>query len=267
VPITKKLIHCALLETQAKKQSDIPVNASVLDGCITTYQTYVDKIGVAVAENDFYSIAETLNSYLNFAKGLEATVKFLGPRSKYYSSILEEFPVLLCADIVTDLYACTPAAKGNAFILGDAECSIRIGASPSGAKFCETKRIDFSLAMYSESLKANVPLLGYEIKKYMDKTMFGTVLETYKALQIFRPRTVYGFIVEDEARDAAVQLNSPMYRDEFVLTGSNRSDSSRNQIRGDVLERFNNHLTTAIKDAFASLSIASPPKPAAPAVI
>lgn len=251
-PVLLRFIHQELLETQARKQP----GSKDLEACLAEYKTYQYGLAKALADSDFEQLALVVDGYLNFAKQVEQLTPTLGARSKYYSSILEELPVYLAKDLVEGLHRATPKLGSKQLLLGDANCAIRVGVSPSGSQFCETKRIDFCLALYSPELSAYVPLVGYEVKKYMDKTMFGTVLETYKALQIFRPRTVYGFVVEDEARDADVRLNSPMYRDEFVLTGMPRSKKEdRNPIQAKSLEEFYKHLKASIESAFAALTL------------
>jgi len=258
MPLNKKFAHKAMIETKLDKEAKDPKKRAVLDACLARYQQYVFAFMVARNERNYEKMANALDAYLSYAKGHETQKDtFLGPRTKYYSSIVEEMPVLLCENTVESFVLDNEQIAAKGLILGDAECSIRIGANPDGSRFCETKRIDFCLAVVSTDLDANVPLMGFEVKKYMDKTMFGTVLETYKALQVFRPRTHYGFIVEDEARDSAVIRNSPLYDKEFILTGKHRDESKRNKIEVLALERFHRHLEAAVNEALRSLTNAA----------
>ena len=118
----------------------------------------------------------------------------------------------------------------------------------------EQKKIDFALAIkpYQDN-NVWIPLVGLEVKKYCDKTMFGTILETYKSLQIFRPRTYYGFLIEDESRGKDVVLNSPMYSQEFILCGV-RDRDKLNPVRPKELKRFAGEISIAMIEACTNIS-------------
>lgn len=256
--VHEKFVDKRLSDTRDDPKVD-SLALSEAEQCQSSYKEYRTALQTALTEGNFAGIRNALDAYLQFAKEVELRgSKYFKDKTKYYSSILEEFPVLVCQHFLAgpamrDLVA---DSGGRDLFLGGYDCLIRVGANPDGSPFRETKRIDFCVAIYSDNLLGYVPLLGYEVKKYVDKTMFGTILETYKSLQIFRPRTRYGFIVEDEARADSSILNSPIYDNEFVLTSARRSrGSSRNPIDSHALERFVIQLEKELFSAIHSLGI------------
>lgn len=238
------------------------VKNSIIDECIARYESFKNDFNSAFERHDYRLMAELLDDYRNYAKQHEIkNSSFLGDRTKYYSSILEELPILV---VRKKLNSQIDEQNLNSMTLamGGYECTIRVAANPDGSYFHEKKRLDFCLAIRDSTNQHWIPLIGLETKKYCDKTMFGTILETYKSLQIFRPRTFYGFLVEDEARSNDVVLNSPIYEKEFILCDERRAKGKGvlNQISPVRLERFVREILLAFEDAIDVLAKASLPQ-------
>lgn len=248
-----RLPHYNRLQT-LKLEADLKVEVNDL------YQNFQNEFCNSVSDDDYASAAIILNTYMDHYKKVEENSKFLtgkektgnfGDRSKVYSSVLEEAPVLMMRDRITRMIRNTPLESAN-LVLGAQNCLIRKCISPNGEMINETKAIDFCFAVeVKNSPQTFVPLFGMEVKKYMDKTMFGTVMDTVKSLAYLRSRTRYGFIVEDEARSSDVVLNSPIWESEFVLSKSQRAKKGRNPIQSTALENL--HLTLEL---WASRSVA-----------
>ena len=79
--------------------------------------------------------------------------------------------------------------------------------------------------------------------------------ENYNSLRIFRPRTFYGFLVEDEAISAEVVANSVMYKNEFVLSKNNRNKVARNNIDLEEYQRFSTTLCSTVEESLKELNI------------
>jgi len=224
------------------------------------YFGYQRDFRALVAEQDYDGMAQCLHAYATYAKELEGAPEvphvptLLTSKSKFYSSILEEVPTLMLLPHLQDILAQRPDLDGRAFHLGGRDCAIRIGYSPDAQHFVERKRIDFCLSVHDPRLEVDIALMGLEVKKYVDKTMFGTILETYKSLRAFRPTTYYGFLVEDEARDADVALNSEMYTNEFILTGKKRCKTGLHAFQGDVLKSLHERLLAHMDHTFSLLA-------------
>jgi len=218
------------------------------------YMQYITDLKKAISTNDYKAQISAINDYLVYAKNLEINGVF-ERKSKHYSSILEELPVLLSEDYVSQLYATLTKSRKLNMSLGGQHCVIRITANPDITPFHETKNIDFCLAV-EQAVGIWIPLVGLEVKKYVDKTMFGTILETYKSLNIFRPMTIYGFLVEDEARAKDVIRNSMTYKTEYILSGMSRKrDDVINPIDESIYTRFVLELRKHIESGFFSLTI------------
>lgn len=234
-------------------------NESIARNCLDEYRSFTLSFSKqytpkSMSASALTSLARVLDDYLNFCKAQEvANDPFLATRSKYYSSALEEVPVLLLRSLLPCL-AWAGSRPPGVLRAGNQKCLIRIAADRRGRQHAEEKQIDFAFAIESPDFGGYVPLVGYEVKKYLDRTMFDTVLETYKALSFFRPRAVYGFIVEDEARSSDVIDNSLMYATEFVLTDSPRNRSRRNTIKPHKLGEFIQHFEGAMQRALDDLA-------------
>jgi hypothetical protein len=243
----ERLLSLQLATTKSSDQDSETVKT-----CLIRYWEFYEDFKRCLADNNFVEMAFVMDAYREYAKNLERKHAILGERTKYYSSIMEEAPTIISSDLVSSLVDKLGLDKHNLFI-GGKPCTIRIAANPDGSYFHEEKNIDFCLAIDASGVSNWVPLVGLEVKKYCDKTMFGTILETYKSLQIFRPRTYYGFLVEDEARGKEVTLNSPLYRQEFILCGV-RNKSELNPVSPLQLEYFVKELSRAVEDALAFLA-------------
>lgn len=252
MPLTVNSPHQIRLKTLADANKDDEVRMSLVGQCQATYELFRASFLDAFSRREYTQMAALLDEYREYAKKLELTEEIVGDRTKYYSSILEEVPILLSRDWIESLITSLGLTQ-HTLLLGGGECVIRIAANPDGTYFNETKRIDFCLAIDAVGDENWIPLVGLEVKKYCDKTMFGTILETYKSLQIFRPRTFYGFLVEDEARGHDVVLNSPIYQKEFILCGY-RDKEKLNPISVPNLERFTVELLKAMDEALNFLA-------------
>lgn len=256
MPIIIKYVHKERLSSYRidKKVVNNSRYIEVLSECESEYLRFLNEFRGFVVNGDEINEVDCLNRYLSFAKEKENSNAFLASKTKYYSSILEEMPVILLEDHIGKMIV-KYGLEDKALQLGGIDCVIRIAANPDGTPFYERKRIDFALAVDAIGDGNWIPLVGYETKKYMDKTMFGTVLETYKSLQVFRPRTFYGFIVEDEARSKDVVINSLIHKNEHILSGSNRERQNRNNILRGKYSLFKHQLFEEIDFGLRSLLI------------
>lgn len=193
-------------------------------------------------------LSNILDEYLNYSKNIEKS-NTVTVRSAYYSSILEEHPVLVFEDIVKNL---TSQIQGD-FFLGDSECVIFSGATVDCKPRFDTKKIDFAFAYKTKEFPFPVLLAGYEVKKYLDKTMYDSVVQTHEVLREFRPATFYGFLGEDEARGKEVILNSKMKNKEFFLTNKTRNKDDRNKIDSNVYARWYEFTVNEIKESLKNL--------------
>lgn len=214
------------------------------------YLGYVDSLTSALKDRDYTAVVEAVDAYMDFAKGKEAEAKLLksrgavspfGDKSKFYSSIQEELPALLIKDRLAKMLGDARFERHN-FVLGGQVCVIRQCVTPDANMWSETKNIDFCFAVEIRNLSNSfVPLFGLEVKKYMDKTMFTTVMDTVRSLSYLRASSQYGFLVEEEARSAEVVINSPIADREFILSGQKRIRDGRRTISPDVIENL--HMT------------------------
>lgn len=188
-------------------------------------------------------LAVILDNYLDYAKDYEKNnLDSVPVRSKYYSSILEEHPVLVFETHVTNLVA---NLQYN-FHLGSEECTIFSGANTKCNRRHESKNIDFAFCVKTNEFPNPVLLVGYEVKKYLDKTMYDSVVHTHELLRTFRPSSIYGFMGEDEARGKEVIANSMMAGKEFILTGKERKGGDRHKINEDIYTKWHKYTLEAI---------------------
>ena len=252
--INKHFAHSERLRTLQDK------NGSAVFEYIEKYELFLKEFNNEVKSGDYKKQIDILDDYLDLAKEHETEHEkqkptgFLSSKTKYYSSILEELPALILSDKIDDLIVKYNLQNAKLH-LGGLDCIIRIASNPNGTEFREKKRIDFALAVNASEEDKWVPLIGLEVKKYVDKTMFGTIIETYNSLHIFRPRTFYGFLVEDEARSLDVVVNSVMYKNEFILSKKNRSKTTRNRIDLEEYKRFVTQLHLIADESLQSLTI------------
>ena len=194
-------------------------------------------------------LSNILEDYLTYAKKVEKSSNDVTVRSAYYSSILEEHPVLVFEDKIKTL---TANIQGD-FFLGNCECVIFSGATVDCKPRFDTKKIDFAFAYKTDKFPYPVLLAGYEVKKYLDKTMYDSVVQTHEVLREFRPATFYGFLGEDEARGKEVILNSKMKNKEFILTNQPRNRDERNKIDSDVYSKWYEFTINEIKESLRHL--------------
>ena len=258
MPLTVSWPHADRLST-LKCPQDSASNAALINAVNARYHTYVHDMRTLASQRDYHGMAEVLRAYSTTAKALEKRAcepekpNILSTKTKYYSSILEELPVLLMEDRVQRLLASDPTLNARNLHLGSKNCVIRVGISPNATIFTEKKRIDCALSVEMDEIDGWCPLVGLEVKKYIDKTMFGTILDTYKSLRTFRPVTYYGFLAEDEARERTVIDNSEMLDKEFILTGCSRNRGALHTFRADALEHLDNSLQRALTVNFRHL--------------
>lgn len=244
----------------SKKSPENKKNVVFIAERIVAYDVYVKMLRAALAVDDIVEMARVLNAYMDYAKAYELLKDTIWPnKSKYYSSILEEIPVHIVQNILEAHLKVSPKLT-NDFYLGCYDCVVRVGAGADGEFFQESKMIDFAIALKNTSFPGKelyVPLLGLEVKRYLDKTMFHTVEHTRRVLSEFRPKTYYGFLVEDEARAKNVVDNSTMYDREFTLTGRSRPATVKGKVQGrnpievDQLQRF---VTSIRSEAIAAVN-------------
>lgn len=216
----------------AKATAD-KADAAGVDEALDRYAKFRADFDAAA---DSAASLRALDSYRRWAKSAEASGnRSLATRTKFYSSIMEEVPALLALQRVPQ-----GGLPDRRIVVGGAKVAIRCVATLSGDIDIETKMMDFAVAVRDEHMGCLVPLLGLEVKKYVDKTMFDTILATRDSLAILRPRTWYGFMVEDEARSDDVITNSRMFGDEFILSGRRRTrqDDTLNQLDPLAWDRF-----------------------------
>ena len=254
MPIEKQFVHCDRLLSASKDSRLSAEKITVIQNCILHYENYKKSFYEAIKKEDYKTQISLLDGYLNSAKSLEIEHGFLATRTKYYSSILEEVPTLILENKI-DSFIDKYNLQDRKLYIGGQDCVIRIAANPDGTPFYEKKRIDFVLAVDACNDGKWIPLVGLEVKKYLDKTMFGTVIETYNSLRVFRPRSFYGFLVEDEARSAEVVANSVMYKNEFVLSKKNHNKVSSNDIDLEEYKRFSMTLCSTVEEALKELNI------------
>lgn len=237
----------------ATRFGDTPDLVSLHQACIARYERFLGEFMDALEASNVAGQIEALDAYRVYAKEHENQHAVLNTRSKYYSTILEELPVLLTEDLVRARIEELGIQSTPLHLGAGKNCVIRIAANPDGTVFHERKLIDFALSVDADRLDRWVPLVGLEVKKYVDKTMFGSIMETFKSLQVFRPRTYYGFLVEDEARGQDVVTNSQMYRNEFLLTQQCRNASELHPTDQASYERFVEEIRRAISDGMSDL--------------
>lgn len=222
----------------------------IKDDVLKRYEAFSDAFRRSIADADYKSASNIADAYMDYAKDMEEKSKALrgqgvplpfGDKSKFYSSILEEIPVLMMERETERLIKGT-AIEGHDFVLGGQNCIIRQCVTQNASFWSETKNIDFVFAAKIKgTLNTFIPLYGLEVKKYMDKTMFTTVMDTVRSLSYLRPRTNYGILIEEEARSPDVVLNSPLHRAEFVLSSANRTRTGRREIQPSVMQNL--HMT------------------------
>jgi hypothetical protein len=216
--------------------------------CYDVYLKY--KSDTISNASDPNKLASILNDYLNYAKDYEINnPNSASVRSAYYSSILEEHPVLVFGDHVTNL----TSNLTYDFSFGNKECVIFSGANTKCNPRYESKKIDFALCVSNKDYPYPVLLVGFEVKKYLDKTMYDSVVHTHELLRTFRPSTVYAFMGEDEARGKDVIANSMMSGKEFILTGKERNKGLRHQIDSSIYTKWYDFTKKSIEETILLL--------------
>lgn len=232
----------------SKKAPNNKNHQAVIAERIAAYDDWVKNLRIALAIKNIVEVVRVVNAYMDYAKTYEFEVgSIYKTHTKYYSSILEELPVHIVEDVLKSHLFSSPHLT-NDFYLGCYNCVVRVGAAANGEFFQEFKMIDFAIALKKTFIDKElyVPLLGLEVKKYLDKTMANTVEHTRRVLSDFRPKTYYGFLAEDEARAKDVVANSAMYNREFILTTAGRQpEGFRNLIGVSQMENLVKTLQTA----------------------
>lgn len=211
---------------------------------LNNYNSFKQLMNSHINNGDDHKAVSLLDDYMNFAKSKEED-KTVTYKSNYYSSILEELPVLIVRNEVNDFLSKLEDVGLN-MIIGDVNCVIREGRGVDVSRYTEKKRIDFCVALF-ENNGDPVPIIGLEAKKYVDKTMFATIKDTFNELKLLRPKTFYGFLCEDESRSDSVILNSPMHGNEFILTDGKRSKSLRKPINEYSYIRFKSRVVDELR--------------------
>lgn len=208
---------------------------------LVTCDQYHANFTVLITQKNFAQLTVLINGYRDLirAKQVEMVQNRQSKNSKIYSSILEEIPVLLTQHLMEPL-----KDSPRKYHLGAQKCLIRVCATPKLDAYKEQKAVDFAFAGYCIDLEQWIPLVGVEVKRYCDKTMHTTIVQTSRALADLRPTSVYCFLVEDEARGREVIENTVLVDREFLLTGLHRpstddeDDYDLNPFLQERLEHF-----------------------------
>lgn len=224
------------------------------------YIEYMHDVSTEIHQKDFEKAAQRINAYQAHLKSLKEYYPSAFPnKTNVFYTVLEELPLYGVFPAVKELL-CEVAENipERRFLLGSSKNSaIRLIADHRGVITVEHKDIDFALSVCTkfDEREILIPLVGIETKHYLDKNMFSSILETYRALQTLRPRTYYCFLAEIEARNTYAAKNSYMMGREFFLTNTTRSSQRAGEINkycpGLLQEFFDciiGHFITAIQD-------------------
>lgn len=221
-----------------------------IESMLDIFKRYSDyKNDLLYNLHDPEKLSQVLDSYLNYVKHLEKSGEVTS-RQAVYSSILEEHPVLIFENFIRD----NAEKLEGKFYLGSYDCIVCAGADVKCKMRYETKKIDFAFGFSNNSFPNPILLVGFEVKKYIDKTMFDSIVATHEQLREFRPRTFYGFLGEDEARSKETIQNSKLLDKEFILTNKTRNKDDRNPIDIDIYKKWYLYTMERIKESIVYMS-------------
>jgi hypothetical protein len=266
VKITKAypgLVHATNMLTKLQKKDEKKANKAkgLVDDIIEKYKTYLDEqlnldgFKDKVVEervrllNDYYDF---LDSYNESKKG--ALWKEFNAQSKFRSSILEEFLVLLFKSIQKehkDLEIKLGGAKSysNLYFYGEnfeqfmQKPSIKVNVKDQD--FAIYREVTINIDEEEESQeKICIPVVALECKTYIDKTMFEGAVATADKIKIGNPCTMFAVVTEEYDIEQSVNPAYSRIDQIYVLRKSSRSKNKKSKntipVYSDVVKKLVN---------------------------
>ena len=183
---------------------------------------------------DYTKVANIINSYIQYCKELEneynanCKLPIFRTRTEFYSSVLEEVftRLLFSNEKYISFFKLNPNID---FILGPSNCLVK---TANGT--LETKNVDVGFAISLGT--GNILLSGYDIKTYVDKSMYNGILQAKNEFKNYNNDTDYGFITLMESRNKSLVSQTEFFNNEFILSGEHRNKIVPAKIKPELLK-------------------------------
>lgn len=178
-----------------------------------------------LSSNDMDNVSKSLSTYIEYCFKL-AEKYSVSSQTKFLSSIMEEFLIMLFDSFINKKYP-------NLGLKCASECCIISSCIEDPIKntiLFEKKNIDCAIykSQSANNQNINIPLIGIEIKTYIDKTMSDSIEFTRERLEKSNPSALYVGVAELEALSKdKIKFNKRLNKDNyFVLRNQRRLDLS-----------------------------------------
>ncbi len=228
----KGYIHASNMLTKFKKKEHL----DFLQTCVKQYKIFDETF----TKGDLEKQVKAWNEYLNFVRGKNPFTS----QSKFEPTILEE--------VLFRLFK--PEIRGQKIEIGGAKAYSNLYFSPANFAEFEIKdniKINYKdqdFAIYknviftlqnNEEVKMSVPVVAFECKTYLDKTMLESSVATAEKIKAGNPSCRFCIVTERYEVDKSVDIRSSRIDQIYVLKkDANKRDCEERNIEFEVVKRL-----------------------------
>lgn len=236
----KNYIHASNIS----KKIDNKKNLEFLADCIDKYLEFDKKF----ESNNLQKKVEAWNSYLKFVRSKNP----FSAQSKFDSTILEETIFRLFIHLQDEKIKVGGAkAYSNLYFspsnFNEFKISDEIKTNCKDQDFAIYKDVELKLES-GKNISMSVPVVAFECKTYLDKTMLESSVATAEKIKTGNPSCRFCIITEWYSVDKNVDIRSSRIDQIYVLKkDANKSNQNERDIEVDVVERIIDDTTMYLK--------------------
>lgn len=242
----KNYIHASNIQAKYKAGK----NTDFLDECVERYK----KFDASFSGDNLAEKVSAWNEYLNFVRDKNPFTS----QSKFDSTILEEcvFRLFkyLCGEKIqvgnTKAYSNLYFSPAN---FEDFKTDDKIKINTKDQDFAIYKDVNLTLES-GDKVQMSVPVVAFECKTYLDKTMLEGSVATAEKIKAGNPSCRFCIITEWYSVDKKVDIKSSRIDQIYILKkGATKENQKTRKIEASVVERLVNDTETFLKSDWSSV--------------
>ena len=232
----KGYIHASNILGKLRAKDSSGAKQDFLRECIAKYRVFDE----AFSSGDLGAKVKAWNEYLNFVR---ENNKHFTAQSKFEPTILEEV-----------LFRLFKPVKEQKIEIGNAKAYSNLYFSPTNfaefkvkdnvkinckdQDFAIYKSVKFTLES-GENIEMSVPVVAFECKTYLDKTMLESAVATAEKIKTGNPSCRFCIVAEWYSVDKAVDIRSSRIDQIYVLKkDANKGNHALRDIEASVVKRL-----------------------------
>lgn len=232
----KGYIHASNILGKLKAKDITQAKKDFLKECIAKYRAF-DK---AFLSDDLGVKVNAWNKYLNFVRSHN---KYFTSQSKFEPTILEEVLFRIFKPTIKQkIQMGGTKAYSNLYFsptnLAEFETKDSVKINCKDQDFAIYKNVNFTLEN-GEKIQMSVPVVAFECKTYLDKTMLESAVATAEKIKTGNPSCRFCIVAEWYSVDKAVDIRSSRIDQIYVLKkDANKSNHAQRDIETSVVKRL-----------------------------